>query len=154
MRTLDSWLEEYSESHQNKLNKFIHFFAVPAIYFTVMGLLYVAPTLPFLPEVWWNNWMVIIMPIVMIFYFSLSIGLGIGMSLFTLLCYGLIHLYEKTEISSVFSMSVAVFVVMWIFQFIGHKIEGKKPSFFKDLQFLLIGPAWVINWAQKAILER
>ena len=44
---------------------------------------------------------------------------------------------------SVLFMSVAVFVIAWILQFIGHKIEGKKPSFFKDVQFLLIGPAWI-----------
>ena len=41
-------------------------------------------------------------------------------------------------------IGIAVFVGAWIGQFIGHKIEGKKPSFFKDVQFLLIGPAWLM----------
>lgn len=45
--------------------------------------------------------------------------------------------------NNLLSISVAVFVIAWIGQFIGHKIEGKKPSFFKDIQFLLIGPLWV-----------
>lgn len=51
-------------------------------------------------------------------------------------------------------LSVIVFVIAWIGQFVGHQIEGKKPSFFKDLQFLLIGPLWLLafvyrhfNWA-------
>ena len=36
-------------------------------------------------------------------------------------------------------------MLAWIGQFIGHKIEGEKPSFFEDLQFLLIGPAWLLG---------
>ena len=40
---------------------------------------------------------------------------------------------------------VALFVVGWIIQFVGHKIEGQKPSFFEDLQFLLIGPLWLLS---------
>ena len=42
--------------------------------------------------------------------------------------------------------SIVAFVILWIMQFVGHHIEGKKPSFFKDIQFLLIGPAWVIGF--------
>ena len=38
-----------------------------------------------------------------------------------------------------------VFVFSWIGQFIGHKIEGKKPSFLEDLLFLLVGPAWIFE---------
>ena len=42
-------------------------------------------------------------------------------------------------------VSVVIFIVAWIGQFYGHKVEGKKPSFIKDLQFLLIGPLWVLK---------
>lgn len=38
----------------------------------------------------------------------------------------------------------AIFVVAWIAQFYGHHVEGKKPSFFADLQFLMIGPLWLL----------
>ena len=41
--------------------------------------------------------------------------------------------------------SLAIFVIAWVGQFIGHKIEGKKPSFFEDLQFLMIGPLWLLG---------
>jgi uncharacterized membrane protein YGL010W len=37
-----------------------------------------------------------------------------------------------------------LFVLAWIGQFVGHAIEGKRPSFIKDLQFLLIGPMWLL----------
>ena len=46
---------------------------------------------------------------------------------------------------------LSIFVITWIFQFIGHKIEGKKPSFLKDLQFLLIGPIWLLHFILKKI---
>ena len=39
-----------------------------------------------------------------------------------------------------YEISLAVFVLACI----GHKIEGEKPSFFKDLQFLFIGPVWCL----------
>jgi uncharacterized membrane protein YGL010W len=42
-------------------------------------------------------------------------------------------------------LALFVFVLAWIGQFIGHKIEGKKPSFIKDIQFLLIGPIWLLS---------
>jgi uncharacterized membrane protein YGL010W len=46
---------------------------------------------------------------------------------------------------SLLFFSLGLFSVAWIGQFYGHKVEGKKPSFFQDLQFLLIGPAWVVE---------
>ena len=44
-------------------------------------------------------------------------------------------------------LAVGVFVVAWIAQFVGHSklFEGRKPSFFTDLRYLLIGPAWVLS---------
>ena len=41
--------------------------------------------------------------------------------------------------------SIIIFVAAWIGQFYGHKVEGAKPSFLKDIEFLLIGPLWVIE---------
>ena len=54
--------------------------------------------------------------------------------------------YIKYYDPEVWRLSLAIFIVAWIGQFIGHKIEGKKPSFFEDLQFLLIGPAWLLSF--------
>jgi len=48
-------------------------------------------------------------------------------------------------------VSLGIFVIAWIGQFIGHKIEGKKPSFLEDLQFLLIGPAWLLHFIYKKL---
>ncbi len=48
-------------------------------------------------------------------------------------------------------VSLAVFAGAWVGQFVGHKIEGKKPSFLKDVQFLLIGPAWLLSFVYKKL---
>jgi uncharacterized membrane protein YGL010W len=58
---------------------------------------------------------------------------------------------NMAEYMSVLIMSVVVFVVAWILQFVGHNIEGKKPSFLKDVQFLLIGPAWILCFVYKKL---
>jgi uncharacterized membrane protein YGL010W len=46
---------------------------------------------------------------------------------------------------------LAVFAIAWLGQFIGHKVEGAKPSFFKDLQFLLIGPLWLLSYVYQRL---
>jgi uncharacterized membrane protein YGL010W len=58
---------------------------------------------------------------------------------------------ELSRIVVLWQVCLALFIVAWIFQFIGHKIEGKKPSFFKDLQFLLIGPAWLLSFIYQKV---
>jgi uncharacterized membrane protein YGL010W len=44
--------------------------------------------------------------------------------------------------------AIGLFVVGWIFQFVGHAYEGKRPEFFKDLRFLLVGLGWWFNKRQ------
>ena len=61
------------------------------------------------------------------------------------------HLIEQNYQRPLWIFSVIIFVIAWTGQFIGHKIEGKKPSFIKDIQFLLIGPAWLLSFIYKKI---
>lgn len=135
MKTIEQWFSLYGESHQNPTNIKIHKVAVPLIYFSVVVLISAIPGL---------TGHVILGAITLaalLFYFILSIKLGFVMLIFTGLC-----IYVASSISIyVIEIAIAVFVVAWIFQFVGHKVEGKKPSFFDDLSFLLIGPAWVFN---------
>lgn len=135
MKTIEQWFSLYGESHQNPTNIKIHKVAVPLIYFSVVALVSAIPGL--IGHVILGA----ITLAALLFYFILSIKLGFVMSIFTGLC-----IYVASSISTyVIEIAIAVFVVAWIFQFVGHKIEGKKPSFFDDLSFLLIGPAWVFN---------
>lgn len=76
------------------------------------------------------------------YYFALSFSISLGILI--VIVSGLIACYAYNGPVSIWMISLAVFVISWIFQFVGHKIEGKKPSFFKDIEFFLVGPMWVL----------
>lgn len=139
MKTLDQWLSEYSESHQNLTNQKIHKFCVPAIFFSILGMLWSIPAGPV-------NLALVALLIVMPFYVLLGTR-ALKLVLPQIFFYGLLlYLWENSSFKDqIFLTCLGIFVIAWVGQFIGHKIEGKKPSFFKDLQFLLIGPLWIIK---------
>ncbi len=139
---------QYGESHQNKTNVMIHAIAVPSIYFVTLGLLWSIPVPEFIAQ-FSVTWAHIIAIPVLYYYFSLSGPIGAAMTLLTIACFGGVKLLIWFEIS-VWQFCLSLFVVMWVLQFIGHKIEGKKPSFFEDLRFLLVGPAWWwVHWLKR-----
>ncbi|HAS6171945.1 TPA: DUF962 domain-containing protein [Vibrio vulnificus] len=140
MRVLEQWLDAYGESHQNSTNQKIHTFAVPGIFFSIVALIWSLPSLP-LP-VLSLNWVWVAALPVWWFYYRLSLSVFLMMLGYTLASIALAWSVELLGLPLA-EMAVGLFVVLWIFQFVGHKIEGKKPSFFEDLKFLLIGPVWV-----------
>jgi len=152
MRTIDEWISEYGESHKNSINKMIHWICVPLIMLSLLALIEIIP-FPLYTIVLFTikdqgiylNWTTLFLLFAVIFYVRLSLSIAIGMLLVAILM-----LYSITWIKiydpSVWKLSLTIFVLAWIGQFIGHKIEGKKPSFFEDLQFLLIGPAWLLSF--------
>lgn len=144
-KTIDQWLSEYGESHQNVTNKIIHWLCVPVILWCVLAMLWLIP----LGHEWLNGATVLII-ISIIFYARLSWTLALGMAVISLICTFLIVLYLKSEPAlPLWAFALILFLVAWVGQFIGHHIEGKKPSFFKDLQFLFIGPAWLLSFVYK-----
>ena len=149
-RPIDALLEEYGESHMNKTNKMIHWFAVPCIFLSVVGIIWSIPTPKIVgledSNVVLLNWSIPALILTLIYYSRLSIPLTIGMAAFTIVCMIIVERYEAMGPTSLWLACVIIFVIGWIFQFIGHKIEGKKPSFFRDVQFLLIGPAWLMSF--------
>ncbi|WP_341851615.1 DUF962 domain-containing protein [Vibrio vulnificus] len=140
MRSLEQWLDAYGESHQNSTNQKIHTFAVPGIFCSIVALIWSLPSLP-LP-VLSLNWVWIAALPVWWFYYRLSLSVFLMMLGYTLASIALAWSVELLGMPLA-EMAVGLFIVLWIFQFVGHKIEGKKPSFFEDLKFLLIGPVWV-----------
>ena len=150
MKTIQQWLSEYGESHQDHTNKTIHWICVPSIFFSITGLLY-SIKLPFTISGITLNVAMIVMILAVVYYFSLSRTLWIGMLLFAIFCLWLSHLIERSGIIHLWLFCVIVFVLAWIGQFYGHKVEGKKPSFLKDIQFLMIGPAWLMSFIYKKI---
>ncbi len=148
MRTVNQWFDEYAVSHQNETNQLIHYICVPAIFFSLVGLLMSIPTtfltnLIGLNNPYIENWATIALIFALVFYLRLSFGIFFKMLIFSAICIVLNRFLG--QYLPLFYTSLAIFVVAWIAQFYGHKVEGKKPSFFKDMQFLLIGPVWIIK---------
>lgn len=148
MKTATAWFDHYAESHQNKTNKLIHWIAIPVILTTTLGLLQSIP-FPVAGPVW-LGFGTLVAAAALVFYFRLSWTLGVGMALVSAIAIGINTALVLAGVNlPVFS--AALFFVAWAFQFVGHKIEGAKPSFFEDLQFLLVGPAWLLQFLYKKV---
>ena len=143
MRSLAQWIADYQVCHNHPTNRLIHHICVPAIMFSLLGLLWPI-NLPLdlgLPD-GFINVATLLVVLVLIYYFMLSWRIALGMLvLVTLMLGAVLYLWQM---GMLLEISLSVFVVAWLGQFIGHHIEGKRPSFFEDLRFLLIGPLWVL----------
>jgi uncharacterized membrane protein YGL010W len=151
MRTVDDWLAEYGTSHENPTNKALHWVCVPLIVFAVLGLLWSLPVPAALahraPLV---NWATLLIALALGYYALLSVRLALGM--LPLLALAVVALARLDTLAMpLWQVCLVVFVVAWIGQFIGHALEGRRPSFFKDLQFLLIGPLWLLSFAYRRL---
>ena len=151
MKKINSLLNQYGESHKNGTNKLIHWICVPAIFFSIVGLVSMIP-FPWEINIYEGinlSWALIALVLVLLYYVSLSVSLSLGMLLFSIGC---IFLCSKINVSMyALWIYIGIFAFSWVFQFIGHNIEGKKPSFLQDIQFLLIGPAWLMHFILKKL---
>ncbi len=153
--TMQEWFDKYGESHQNSVNKSIHWICVPSIFFSLIGLLSLIPiqfgseVMPYYIDKYLHAGTLLII-FGMIFFLRLSTAISIGMLVISVVILKLVAIINEIDIES-WMVYLAIFVVAWIGQFIGHKIEGAKPSFFDDLKFLLIGPAWLLHFIYKKL---
>jgi len=153
---MQQWLDDYGVSHQNSTNKTIHWVCVPVIFFSVIGLFalvphnfmsqYFSPTLaPFV------HFGTVFILLGVFFFFRLSLSIALGMLVVSGTIIYLQGLLMQQDLIPFWLINTILFVVAWIGQFIGHKIEGEKPSFLDDLQFLLIGPAWLLHFIYRKV---
>jgi uncharacterized membrane protein YGL010W len=129
-RRVDRLLTHYAQSHMNPVNERIHFVAIPLIALSLVGLLYAAHP--------WAAYAVV--GASLLYYARLSIVFLASMAAMGAMFLAVAHLMGERALA----LSAIIFVGAWIAQFVGHKIEGKKPSFFEDLQYLLVGPIFVL----------
>ena len=152
MRKIDLLFAEYSESHRNTINKLIHWICVPLIFWTMLGFISLSPStsICFIYIGCISFVSLAVIALITLFYMRLSFLIGFIMILIMILmesfAYGLNTRFEQPWL-----IYLIIFVVTWVLQFIGHRIEGKKPSFLKDLQFLLIGPIWLLGCVLKKL---
>ncbi|MEM8512906.1 putative membrane protein YGL010W [Massilia sp. MP_M2] len=131
-RAIDVLLARYGESHRNPVNELIHIVCIPAIVFSLLGILWALhPVVPLL-----------VVAVALVYYSKLSRRFAMGMAV---MAGAMLALLAMLPDGTVLPTAIGVFVAAWIGQFVGHHIEGKKPSFFDDLRFLLIGPLFVLS---------
>jgi uncharacterized membrane protein YGL010W len=145
MRTADQWLTEYGASHQNSTNEALHWVCVPVILWCVLGFLWITPfpagvhsAIP------WANWATLVSLLAILYYAVLSVRLALGIVPLLALMLWSLDALSRNSVAPLWLICVILFVLAWIGQFIGHAIEKKRPSFFKDVQFLMIGPMWLL----------
>lgn len=151
MRTVEQWLQEYGESHRNVTNKTLHWICVPIIVVSLIGLLWSLPA----PRAWREispllNWGSLFLLASVLYYLVMSRSLAVGMALFVALVMLSIVALQNLP-WPLWSVCLALFVVAWVGQFIGHRYEGRRPSFFKDIQFLMIGPLWLLSFIYRKL---
>lgn len=149
MQTLDSLLLEYAYSHRNPTNQIIHWICIPLIVFSVVGFGWA------IPSAWISGWLpaeyapffnlaTVGSALTLIYYWRLAPWLFALMTALLVACCALAWQIEQSG-TPLWLVATVIFVASWIVQFVGHEVEGAKPSFFKDLQFLLIGPAFLAD---------
>lgn len=132
-RRIDTLLAHYGQSHRHPTNVLIHCVAVPLIMLSVVGLLYAA-----------SPWAALVfLAASLVYYWRLSTVFLVTMAFLTVLMLAAVTALKVAGI--LLPACVAIFVVAWIFQFVGHRIEGRKPSFFEDIQYLWVGPLFVLS---------
>jgi uncharacterized membrane protein YGL010W len=130
-RRVDQLLAHYEESHRHPGNERIHFVAIPLIMLSLVGLLYAL-----------HPWVAYgFLAASLVYYARLSLVFLATMTVISAVLVALVLAMGDR----VLPISAAIFVGAWIAQFVGHKMEGKKPSFFEDLQYLWVGPIFVLS---------
>lgn len=149
MRTTEQWLREYGESHANPVNKTLHWVCVPLIVLSIVGGLWAIPV----PDAWRNasallNWATVVAALAVAYYVVLSPRLAIGAALVFAAMFWIVSRLATLP-WPIWATSLTIFVIAWVGQFIGHAVEGTRPSFFKDVQFLMIGPLWLLAFVYR-----
>jgi len=144
MRTMQEWLESYSRDHQNPVNQRLHWLCVPPIVWAVIALLWAIPVPAAFARP--GAWAVLVMVLAFYWYWRRSHRLALALLVALALLGLLAHLlYLGLGPRHLCYLAVGVFVVAWVGQFVGHHYEGHRPSFFTDVSYLLIGPAWLME---------
>jgi uncharacterized membrane protein YGL010W len=132
MQDIQALFADYASYHKTKGNKAYHRVGIPLIVLTLIGMLarvkfagfdaamlvIAAATIFYLMEEW--RLAIAMLAVSVAFYF-----VGAALPLWA---------------------NAALFVLGWIFQFIGHSVyEKRQPAFLRNFVHLLVGPLWILN---------
>ena len=146
-RPVDRFFEAYSADHRDATNQLLHVLCVPAIVWSLLALVYCVPLGEGAP----TGLLAAVLAVVAVAFWcwlSLPLGIGAGVAM-ALSFWSVAALHAALGSGGLAVVGAVVFVVAWVGQFIGHHIEGRRPSFFTDLVYLMIGPVWVLAKAYR-----
>lgn len=144
LRAIDRYFAHYGADHQHPVNQLIHWICVPLILWAVLAIAWTIPVPAAVGRP--GLWAGVLMFLAFLWYYRHSRSLGLGMLLvFMLLAFATELLYRMLDARGLLWLALTVFVLAWIGQFIGHRIEGRRPSFLTDIFYLLVGPAWLLG---------
>ena len=129
MARIDPLFDRYGESHRHPANQAIHWVCVPLIMWSILAALWA----------WTPVAAYVVIAAAILYYLWLSFPVALGMLGISVGMLLPLPLFGSQR--ALLAVAAAVFVVAWIGQFVGHRVEGRKPAFLDDLKFLLIGPA-------------
>jgi uncharacterized membrane protein YGL010W len=138
------WLYRYSQDHQHPTNQLLHAICVPLIVWSAIAMMWTIPV----PEAWFRpgSWAVLAIVLSFAWYWKHSRRLGAALLVaLAIMALGCFWADRQIGAAALLRTGLAVFVIAWLGQFIGHLIEGRRPSFFTDLAYLLVGPAWLMD---------
>jgi uncharacterized membrane protein YGL010W len=147
MRTADFWLDRYSRHHRQRPNRLLHALAVPLAVLGLTGLLWALPV----PTAFTDispalNWGTAFLLAAVVYYFILSIPLAIGLLPFVLAITGILGRLDSLG-PALWQTSLALLLAALVLQAVGHLLEGGRLRVLEDLQYLMIGPVWMMAGA-------
>ena len=141
MAAIQSLFADYAAYHRTKGNKWFHRLGIPMIMLTLIGMLARMSLGPV-------DAAIVLIAASSIYYLTLEWRLGIGMLAVSVVMY-----FAGRALPM--PVNVAIFVLGWIFQFVGHSVyEKNKPAFFRNFVHLLVGPMWILNDVIPVVKER
>ncbi len=146
MSTIQELFADYGSYHQTKGNKWFHRFGIPMIMLTTFGMLArleITSVNSFRIDA-----AILLILAAEIYYLMLDWRLGLAML-------GISIIFYVAGAAMPFWLNVALFVLGWILQFVGHSVyEKRQPAFFRNFVHLLIGPLWIVNDLIPAVKPR
>ncbi|WP_307987667.1 Mpo1-like protein [uncultured Pseudomonas sp.] len=137
MKSLVDHLSQYAAYHRDPHNIATHFVGIPLIVIAVATLLSRPQWMGISPAV-------LVMLASAVFYLRLELRLGLLMTLLLALTVWLGHALAGLSTVAWLGWGIGLFVVGWVFQFVGHYYEGRKPAFIDDVTGLIVGPLFVV----------
>ena len=145
MKTIEENLTQYAAYHRDRRNIITHFIGVPLIVFSLVLALATVSLGGGSPDGTFTVTLAAVVSLALsVYYLMLDRALGLVMAVVLLLmCAGASEATARLSTGGALGVALAIFVVGWAIQFLGHRFEGMKPAFFDDVRQLLIGPIFV-----------